>query len=304
MDYRHRVFDNLDRFSEHAVDFLLQDEAVNSILLSMIHDGSNTPSPAFVDELFLGSVVRSNRPDQPVFITARRKSLNLALYGSGEDELVACAVEGVVSSGVDLVGTIGPQKITESFTRRFCETTGMNAAIEMEQLIYRLDDLAEITTVEGTLTRADQSSHQLLLAWMRGFSSDIGLQPGDKNGNEIDDRVVGMLAKGSAYLFVCDGRPVSIAIHSRSSRNGASISGVYTPPELRGRGYATACVSLLAKRLLDSGYKFCCLYTDASFPTSNRIYQRIGFRVVETSVVYRFAVSPPSTIEPTTSTRL
>ena len=291
MEYRFCKFGYPDLFSDHAVDFLLRNEAVNSILLSMINDiSSNTAPPPFADELFYGSVVRSDRKDQPLFITVQRKGFNLALYGSRDPEIIRCGVEGIISSGLDLVGTIGPQEITAAFTERYCESTGASAAIEMKQLIYRLDDLEEIGTVEGTLTRADRSSNRLLLEWMRGFGNDIGLHR--KNGtDDINDRVVGMIAKGSAYLFVCDERPVSVAIHSRSSRNGASISGVYTPPELRGRGYATACVHNLAKMLLESGYKFCCLYADANFPTSNRIYQRIGFNTVETSVVYRFTES-------------
>ena len=282
------MFEDPDLFSDHAVDFLLCDEAVNSILLSMINDkSSDGPSPPFVDELFYGSVVRSDRNDQPLLITAQRAGFNLAIYGSSVPEIVQCGVEGIVASGLDLVGTIGPQQITAAFTERYCEATGANAAIWMKQLIYQLEDLADIATVEGTLTRADRTSNRLLHDWMHGFSNDVGLHRNNEP-DEIDARVVGILAKGSAYLFVCEGRPVSVAIHSRSSRNGASISGVYTPPELRGRGYATACVFSLAKRLFESGYKFCCLYTDANSPTSNRIYQRIGFNAVETSVVYRF----------------
>jgi predicted GNAT family acetyltransferase len=65
------------------------------------------------------------------------------------------------------------------------------------------------------------------------------------------------------------------------------VNAVYTPPELRGQGYATATVAALSHLLLDRGYRFCCLYTDLANPTSNAIYQRIGYRPVTDSSVYR-----------------
>jgi len=57
---------------------------------------------------------------------------------------------------------------------------------------------------------------------------------------------------------------------------------------LRGRGYATSCVAALTTRLLDSGKTFCCLYTDLSNPTSNSIYQRIGYRPVCDTQLWKF----------------
>ena len=75
-----------------------------------------------------------------------------------------------------------------------------------------------------------------------------------------------------------DGDRVSMCSRSRPTLHGASIGLVYTPPGLRGRGYASACVADLSQRILDSGKAFCTLFTDLANPTSNAIYQRIGYR--------------------------
>jgi predicted GNAT family acetyltransferase len=64
------------------------------------------------------------------------------------------------------------------------------------------------------------------------------------------------------------------------SPHGARVGGVYTPPHLRRRGYATTCVAALSQYLLDSGRRYCFLYTDLSNPTSNAIYMRIGYHAV------------------------
>ena len=63
---------------------------------------------------------------------------------------------------------------------------------------------------------------------------------------------------------------------------------MYTPPEARGRGYASALVAELTAALLASGRSFCCLFTDLANPTSNRIYERIGYRPVTDVDEYRF----------------
>ena len=73
--------------------------------------------------------------------------------------------------------------------------------------------------------------------------------------------------------------PVSLAGHAGETPNGARVGPVYTPPELRGRGYASALTAALTEQLLERR-RFCFLFTDLANPTSNSIYQRIGYRPV------------------------
>jgi hypothetical protein len=68
--------------------------------------------------------------------------------------------------------------------------------------------------------------------------------------------------------------------HGRTPK-GARVGYVYTPPESRGRGYASACVAALSQGLLDGGVEFCVLYTDLSNPTSNAIYTRLGYYPID-----------------------
>jgi predicted GNAT family acetyltransferase len=80
-----------------------------------------------------------------------------------------------------------------------------------------------------------------------------------------------------------------MAVKGRSSEKGMTVGYVYTPPELRGRGYATSCVAELSRNILQNGKEFCMLYTDLANPTSNSIYRKIGYEEVYDSVEYTFA---------------
>jgi predicted GNAT family acetyltransferase len=56
------------------------------------------------------------------------------------------------------------------------------------------------------------------------------------------------------------------------------IGPVYTPPELRRRGYASSAVAAVSRQALAAGAQRCALFTDLSNPTSNKIYADVGYR--------------------------
>ena len=66
--------------------------------------------------------------------------------------------------------------------------------------------------------------------------------------------------------------------------NGIRVGYVYTPPGQRGRGYASALVAHVSQAQLDAGKRLCFLYTDMTNPTSNYIYQKLGYRRVAESI--------------------
>ena len=89
-----------------------------------------------------------------------------------------------------------------------------------------------------------------------------------------------MITGGQVFVWEHHGEPVSMAIKTRPIAHSITVSGVYTPPEYRRQGYATALVARLSQHLLDSGYKFINLFTDLGNPTSNSIYRKIGYHPV------------------------
>jgi uncharacterized protein len=87
------------------------------------------------------------------------------------------------------------------------------------------------------------------------------------------------IAEGSLYVWD-DGGLAAMAGKSRPTRFGCAVGLVYTPPERRKQGYASALVAALSQALLDEGFQYCSLFTDLANPTSNHIYQIIGYQPV------------------------
>jgi len=131
---------------------------------------------------------------------------------------------------------------------------------------------------------AEANDSALVTEWIKQFTQEA-LSP-------IEDEQARQLAQASidsnALYIWQDGEAVSMAKKTRPTPNGITVNLVYTPPQHRKRGYASSCVAALSQELLDSGYKFCSLYTDLANPTSNKIYMDIGYNPIADSVVYRF----------------
>ena len=99
-----------------------------------------------------------------------------------------------------------------------------------------------------------------------------------RHDRSVDARLAGG-AEGFS-LWEADGRPVSLVCFGGPTPTGIRIGPVYTPPEHRGHGYASALTAEVSAQQLAGGRSFCFLYTDLGNPTSNAIYMRIGYERV------------------------
>ena len=101
----------------------------------------------------------------------------------------------------------------------------------------------------------------------------------------VDQSLAGI---GRRIFLWDDGEPASLAGAGGATPNGIRIGPVYTPPARRERGYASALTAALSQAMLDEGRRFCFLYTDLANPTSNRIYQAIGYEAVTDALMVGF----------------
>ncbi len=216
---------------------------------------------------------------------------NVVLSLSGAPEAFAVFVEDLRGRNEPVPGVIGPTASSRAFAELWQAATGQPFQRERAERIYRLEQVNAIIGVPGRMRRAAEADRTLLKEWILAFDREALNAPAPDSDEDLNRAVDRYLTEHNMgmYLWEAGGAPVAMAGHSGPTPHGMRVGPVYTPPELRGRGYASALVAALSQTLLDHGRQFCFLFTDLANPTSNHIYQTIGYEPVCDVDVYRFA---------------
>jgi len=212
----------------------------------------------------------------------------LLAHVSGDAAAIAGELAEAISKKERIIpGVTGDKELAEKFAALWSEKqrVGIKADFTVNQRIYKLTRVDDVPLSPGHLHRATEADLPLIKQWADGFHKDTH---GDERNSPENDAAF-YLSKGWVYLWI-DEKPVSMAMKSRPTENGMAVGYVYTPADLRGRGYASSCVAGLCRDILKSGYKFCTLYTNLANPVSNAIYMKIGFKPVGDSIDFTFDV--------------
>jgi predicted GNAT family acetyltransferase len=278
-----RTFTTAAEFRDLIGPTLLPHEAENSLLLGVAlrvlggHSyGEEAP--------FFACVEKGGRLP---LIALRTPPYNLLLCtdGPARDALHLIA-QHLADRRTALPGAHGRVDAVDAFAELWKAETGVTGRVAMEQRLYQLTQVARPMDVPGRGRWATLDDLDVLTPWAEAFLDEAVPDDPKHDARGMLERTIA--ARG--LLVWEDGALVSMCGRSRPTPHGESISLVYTPPTLRGRGYASACVAELSQRVLDSGKSFCTLYADLANPTSNAIYQRIGYRPLCDFREIRFSV--------------
>jgi predicted GNAT family acetyltransferase len=156
----------------------------------------------------------------------------------------------------------------------------------MRQRTFRASSAVVPSTAAGAMRVGAEADRPLMIKWVDAFMLEA--IPEHQRIERPDALVNERLAASEGGLTLWeDGRPVSLAGWGGRIPNGIRVGPVYTPPADRGRGYATALVGHLTTMLLER-YRNCFLFTDLANPTSNAIYERIGYEPITDVDQWRF----------------
>jgi len=283
-----KYYANATEFLTHAGSFLAQDEVRYGLILGIAKVLENMPQRYGQEKPWFCSVDTDNTINAVAIRTPPHMVL-IAHFTGDIDAVAATLVKGVSKDFKNIPGVVGDKELADLFAERWCKQHGVTIKDTMAQRIYRLDKVFDIPQTPGRFRAATMADKELVLKWFHAFHVDIGAEA---RGEPMND-VPSMVEEGSVFLWE-DGEPVSMARKTRPTDRGMSVGGVYTPPELRGKGYATSCVAELSRNILQSGKEFCTLYTDLANPTSNSIYMKMGYKPICDSVEYTF--KPPQNI--------
>ncbi len=162
---------------------------------------------------------------------------------------------------------------------------GGRVEVRMRTRLHELGELTPPAPAPGRLVLATEDDIDLVQRWIDAFMGDADEQAGRPRGSNTPSGLgradlLREIAEGLLWLWLDgDGRPVNLTGVTAPSLGVVRVAPVYTPPEQRGRGWASNAVAELSRRVQAGGSRL-CLYTDLANPTANRIYTAIGYRPV------------------------
>jgi len=269
-------------FLDATEPFLLGNEVENSLILGIAREVADDASGLTIAPYF--AVVRDDHGIAVAALRTLRTKIGITRARCLE-ALPALAAD-VYSVAPTLLGVLGPEPSVRVFADELAVLRGARVARTVSQRIFELRAvIPPASPPPGELRHAHADESSLLAGWIAEFLNEV------RESGDADRLVAERLKRGQLFVWD-DGAPRTMAAWAGKTPNGVRVNFVYTPPEMRGRGYASACVAALSQRLLDEGNAFCCLYTDLSNPISNSIYQKIGYRPVSDSGFYRFVGRP------------
>jgi GNAT superfamily N-acetyltransferase len=197
----------------------------------------------------------------------------------------ALAFAGAVHArGEEVRGVNGALPAARIIADELARLDGSSASVHEHTRLFELGELVEPAPVPGRLRRPEGSEAALAHAWSEAFEADAAEQAGrveeGTKGYLGEDEMRARIAAGRIWFWEDEaGEPVHLTGFNPPSFGVARVGPVYTPKAHRGRGYASAAVAEVSRRLVADGARV-CLFTDQANPTSNKIYQAIGFAPV------------------------
>lgn len=280
-----KQFEDVHEFSVKAEPILVEREDVHSLffgVLQAIKAGRyDNPFMAIIEEDGEMLALCQMTPPHP---------LNLIVVDENcLEAIMDLLVNNLFDLAIEIPSIIGVKHDAYCFAQKWGEKTGMRTNLLFDQGLYRLDKVDEtLETSPGTWRLAEEKDCLSIEKWFNLFEVDAGLPM--TAAEEVKQRVALFVEGREVFLWVHDGRVVSMMKKARPTKKGVTVSFVFTPKEERRKGYARTMVAACSKELLKE-YEFCVLYTDLMNQTANKIYQEIGYKKIAEPVQLEFISS-------------
>ncbi|MFX3674963.1 MAG: GNAT family N-acetyltransferase [Paenisporosarcina sp.] len=276
------LYNQAQEFESVGKPFLIENEDVYSLFYGVLQG------------------IKAGRYENPLMVTIEDEGRVVALFqmtpphplnivimdDTKMDAILSFAATEFLERNIHIPSVVGLKSVVFLFAEKWKELTRLDTRLLMDQGLYRLDKVNQsLESSRGTWRYARKDEAPLIEDWYLAFGNDAGLE--NPPMEVVKERVEQMLNDQEAFFWENQGKVVSMMKKARPSDHGVTVSLVYTPPEERKKGYARTMVAAGSEELLKT-YDFCVLYTDMLNPTSNKIYQEIGYQKIADSVHIEF----------------
>ena len=257
-----------DAFLVAAAPMAARGQASASFFTGWAHAMKRTP-PTPGERVYLATV-----RDGATYGVAIRRDDGPVIIGQSDAAAATAFADDLARDSAGLQGVVGALPAAEAFAQRWHELTGRTRRLRVRLRQHALTTVNDVPAAPGAPRTATEADTEWLIEGQCAFVAEVGVpDPPERVRALLPKRVL----RGEYRIWDHDGR-VAFAGFSDAAPEFARIAPVYTPPECRGRGYATSLVACMSSELLARGKRRLYLTTDIANPTSNAIYARIGFR--------------------------
>lgn len=275
------TYTDVERFASDAIPALAEHEPENNLPMGIL---AHVRSGRYRDATPFLAIARREADVVAVAIRTPPYKILVSYMPTPDDEAIDALASAAIERYADeLPGVTADTATAAAFAGAVARRSGRTTRVADRMRIYALTGVIDADRAAGTLRRATEADRELATGWITAFHEEVTATPDisrDEAADLFEFFATGPQAERGLTLFEAERAPVSMAAYSGPTPGGIRVVLVYTPPELRGHGYASAAVAELSRRLLADGRRFCFLFTELSNPTSNHIYQEIGYRPV------------------------
>jgi predicted GNAT family acetyltransferase len=187
----------------------------------------------------------------------------------------AALASALATAGRAVTGVDGAIEATRPFAAAWLIVTGRDSRQVTAARQYRLGTLLPPRGVAGRgSTAATAEDIDLVAAWLAAFHDEAQPDAPILDWHSVAER---RIRSRQVHFWQVEGVVVAMAAVSAPAKGVAPVGRVYTPPAHRRRGYGAAVTAHATATALAGGAAHVVLYTDLANPTSNSIYQKIGF---------------------------
>jgi predicted GNAT family acetyltransferase len=271
---------NVTEYAAAVRSFLEQDPAENTVALTVL--GAVEAGTRFSDVApSFGWYVEDGAVAGSFSLTPPFELLLVSMPRSAVPSLAAALRD----ANVEVPGVNGRRELVEDFVSQWLPDADRADWREQRERLYELGELVFPDPMPAGHGRvAVAADFSTLLDWFIAFHEEATRHRGAGH----DELVRSRIAQGLVWVWELDGELVAMAGRNVTAAGTARVGPVYTPPAHRRHGYGAAVTAACTADALSRDAERVVLFTDLANPTSNAIYQAIGYRPRSDRVVYRF----------------
>ncbi|MFW9880510.1 MAG: GNAT family N-acetyltransferase [Candidatus Thorarchaeota archaeon] len=278
-------YEDVNKFYSLVSTFLLKNEAENNLLFSILNAIKKNLKRYGEDKPVLITIKENNRIK---LVSLRTPPYNQILSYTKDVHTIDLLVKELLNRNIEIPGVLGFKEGAKKFVQLWCDHKKLSSKLIRNERVYKLEKVAEETLGNREFIIATEKNQSLIVKWAKEFILEALPETSESQINRSLECIADDIRNKRLFLLLENRKVVSMARKAGKTPNGNLVNLVYTPPDLRRRGYATECVAKLSKHLLEEGNKFCFLFTDLMNPVSNSIYQKMGYRPVIDVDEYKF----------------